>query len=100
MAESFKNAFESFRVIRTKVTEWDAGTFEDRAELANRHRKSPVFEEGSRVPYRDPPGEIGLGGGVRGRNRSLARVSWRPALGTSSRFAVPTACWWKPLLRT
>ena len=54
MAESVKKAFESYRVIRTKITGWYAATSERRAELANRHRKNRVVDVGSRVLYRDP----------------------------------------------
>jgi hypothetical protein len=69
MNVSLKRVFEEYRTVKAKVVGWYAATSAKRAELANRHRKNRVVEQGSRVVYRDPRAKA-VGG----------RVAWKEPL--------------------
>ena len=81
VTEYAKSVFKAYRDIRTRVVGWYAATSAQRAELANRWRKTKHVEVGQKVVYRDP-GQKRLGGERHGRNRFPTRVLSNQSKGT------------------
>ena len=54
ITEYAKNVFRTYRDIKDKVLKHYAKSSEQRADLANRFRKSRHIEPGTQVVYRDP----------------------------------------------